>query len=103
MDKRKVIWTRNAEIQLFSIMDYYFERKKSNHYSLKLYRDISLKLQKLHFKIALPQKTDKENLYYFTHNHISVFFSIELEVIIVKLIWDERRNPDILSEKIADI
>lgn len=103
MGKRKVIWTKNAEIQMFSIMDYYFERNKSNHYSLKLYKDISQKLQKLHFNITLPQKTNKKGLFYFTHNHISVFFSIELDLIVVKLIWDERRNPDVLTEKLADI
>ena len=44
MAKRKIIWIKNAEIQMFSVLDYYFERNKSNIYSLKLYNDISLKL-----------------------------------------------------------
>lgn len=44
MAERKIVWTKNAEIQIFSIMDYYFERNKSYAYSLKLYRDIVLKL-----------------------------------------------------------
>lgn len=103
MAERKIVWTKNAEIQIFSIMDYYFERNKSYAYSLKLYRDIVLKLQKLNFNVALPQKTSRENLYYFNHNHISVFFEIDQNILIVKLIWDERRNPNVLSEKINDL
>lgn len=103
MVKRKVIWIKNAEIQMFSIMDYYFERNKSTIYSLKLYNEINLKLKNLDISIALPQKTSLENIYFFTHNHISVFFSFENKIVIVKLIWDERRNPKNLLEKLNDI
>lgn len=94
MGKKKVIWTRKADVQLFSIMDYYAERNKSDFYSLKLERDINLKLSSLDFTIALPQKTSVENLFYFTHNHISVFFTFEKNSITVKFVIDERRNPN---------
>lgn len=77
---------------MFDIMDYYFERNKSMTYSLKLYKEIKLKLQNLDFSVALPQKTSIENLYYFTHKHISVIFSIEEKTLIVQLICDERRE-----------
>ena len=93
MAKNKVIWIKNAELQMFDIMDYYFERNKSTIYSLKLYSEIKLKLQNLDFSVVLPQKTSIENLYYFTHNHISVMFFIEQKTLIVHIIWDERREP----------
>jgi len=93
MEKKKVVWTKKANIQLFSIMDYYAERNKSDFYSLKLERGIKLKLRTLDFTIALPQKTSVNNLFYFTQNHISVFFVIENHTITVKLLIDERRNP----------
>jgi len=100
---KKIIWLKNAEIQMFSIMGYYQERNKSKIYSEKLYREITQKIKKLDSKVAFPQKTSIKNLYYFTHKHISVFFSITKTEIIVKLIWDERRNPQNLNSNLEEI
>lgn len=102
MAKRKVIWIRNAEIQMLDVMDYYYFRNKNMIYSLKLRKDIKLKLHNLDFTIALPQKTTIENLFYLTHNHISVFFCIEINDIIVQFILDERRNPKGLKKTLDE-
>ena len=56
MERKKVIWVKKAEIQLFSIMDYYAERNKRDFYSLKLEREIKEKLLKLDFSVSLPKK-----------------------------------------------
>lgn len=56
MGKKKIIWTRKATLQLFSVMDYYADRNKSDVYSLKLEREIKSKLADLDFSIALPKK-----------------------------------------------
>lgn len=93
MERKKVIWIKKAELQLFSIMDYYAERNKSDFYSLKLESEIKQKLSKLDFSVSLPQKTSLENVYYFTYNHISILFSINYEFIIILMVWDDRRNP----------
>lgn len=103
MAKRKVIWLQNAEVQMLNIMDYYYFRNKSMTYNLSLHKQIKSKLQSLDFRIALPQKTSIENLFYFTHKHISVFFCIENEIIIVQFIWDERRNPAKIREILNDV
>lgn len=97
MEKRKVIWLRNAEIQMISIMDYYHSRNKSKNYSTKLYNEIKQKLKRINVTVALPQKTSVSNLFYFTHKHISVFFSIYPNEVVVKLVWDERRDPEDLE------
>lgn len=93
MAKKEVIWTKKAEIQMFTIMDYYAERNKSDVYSLKLKKAIDLKLSKINQPVSLPQKTSIENVFYFIQKHISIFFSIENNKIFVILAWDERRNP----------
>ena len=94
MVKRKIIWLRTAELDMLDIMLYYIERNKSKEYSTSLYRGISKNLKTLNFTISLPQKTSVIDLYYFTHNHISVFFTIqELNKIVVKFVIDERRDP----------
>lgn len=101
MAKRKVIWVRNAEIQMLEIMDYYYFRNKSKTYSLKLRKEIKNKLHNLDFAVTLPQKTSINNLFYFTHKHISVFFCKENNTIIVQIVWDERRNPINLTNEMT--
>ena len=103
MAKRQVIWVKNAEIQMLDVMDYYFFRNKSKDYSLKLHKAIKLKLHSLDFIVALPQKTSIDGLFYFTHKHITVLFSLENTNIIVKMIWDERRSNKLLQNIFTEL
>jgi hypothetical protein len=97
MAKRKVIWFVEAKSDMFEIMDYYYLRNKSKTYAAKLYSEIKTTLKNLDFSVSLPQKTNVQDLFYFTLNHISVCFSIRNDDIIVKLIIDDRRNPESLK------
>ncbi len=36
MAKREIVWTKTAEIQLYSVLEYWLERNKSNVYPKKL-------------------------------------------------------------------
>lgn len=103
MAKCKVSWTSRANFELYEILNYYAKRNKSRIYSAKLRNSIKQKLKVLDFSIALPQKTVKPNIFYFTHNHISVFFSFQDNTIFVKSVWDERRNPQILESILQKI
>ncbi|TRX33483.1 type II toxin-antitoxin system RelE/ParE family toxin [Flavobacterium sp. ZT3R18] len=98
MAKRKVSWLREAELDMFEITRYYTQRNKSKTYSTKLYREIKEELRTLDFSIALPQRTSVENLFYFTYNHISVFFSFENNTIFVKIVIDDRRDPKSINK-----
>jgi toxin YoeB len=97
MANRKVIWLEKANFDFFDILKFYNDRNKSKIYSKKLYKDIKFKLKNLDFSVTFPQKTAVENLYYLTHNHISIFFSIEDNDIIVKVVTDERRSPELIN------
>ncbi len=93
MAKIVVNWSERATDELYEILDYYSARNKSKVYSTKLHKEIQTVLKNLDFSIALPQKTTKSNIFYFTHKHISVFFSCQHNTIFVKSVSDERRNP----------
>ena len=84
-------------------MEYYADRNKSDVYSLKLESEIKSKLANLDFSVALPKKTSLENVYYFTHKHIRLLFSIEDKSIVVIMVWDDRRNPDSLDSFLNEI
>jgi hypothetical protein len=78
---------------MLDIMLYYIEKNKRKVYSSSLFREVNLKLNTVDFTIALPLKTSIPDLYYFTHNHIVVFFVFEMNTITVKFVIDGRRSP----------
>ncbi len=93
MAKRIIKWTDESRLEMFEIMKYYTKRNKSKTFSYKLHSEIKYELKNLEFSIALPQKTTKPNIFYFTHKHVSVFFSFQDNTIFVKSVSDDRRNP----------
>ena len=98
MAKRTVEWSKDALIDLIEIMNYYIKRNKSKTYSQKLNSDIRFKLKTIDFSIAHPQKTVAKDLFYFTHNHISVCFEISNNSLKVQLVIDDRRNPELIEK-----
>ena len=44
MAKRKIVWTKNAEIQLQEILEFFIKRNKSGLYSRKLYKKFKTEL-----------------------------------------------------------
>jgi len=62
MAARKVVWTRNSEIQLQEILDFFTNRNKSIQYSRKLYLKfktellIASKTPEIGIKTKLEQK-----------------------------------------------
>lgn len=45
MADREVVWTRNSEIQLQKILEFFNERNKNGKYSLKLYKKFKSELK----------------------------------------------------------
>ena len=97
MGEKTVVWTPYANYQLFMVLDYYTKRNKSSEYSLKLFEALEKTLERFNFNITLPQNTNLENVFYFTHNHISVVFAVDETNIVVLTVIDDRRNPKTLQ------
>jgi len=103
MGKKAIVWTSYANFQMFMILDYYTKRNKSPDYSLKLYAALERIIEKLDFSITLPQKTNMEDVFYFTHNHISIVFSFDEKNIVVLASIDDRRNPKALQKFLSKL
>jgi hypothetical protein len=98
MAQRTVDWSKDALIDFVEILNYYINRNKSKTYSQKLNNEIKFKLKTLDFTVSLPQKTSVKDLFYFTHNHISVCFEILDNNLKVQLVIDDRRNPELIEK-----
>ena len=103
MAKIRIIWTVLATFELYETLDYYTFKNKSKIYSAKLHKEIQNKLNKLDFFVTSPPRTTKPDVFYFTHKHISVFFSFQDNTIFVKSLSDDRRNPSTIEMFLRNI
>ena len=101
MVKRKVIWSSRAKVDLFEILDFFYQRNGTKSYSKKLNSTFrkSVKLLAKHSDIGVP--TDIQNVRNLLEGDYSIFYKIESDIIEILTIWDNRQNPDhscIISE-----
>ncbi|MEX0813935.1 MAG: type II toxin-antitoxin system RelE/ParE family toxin [Chitinophagales bacterium] len=92
MVKRKIKWTKNSEIQLQQILEFYIRRNKSSAYSKKLYGKIQ-HLKKVASNPEIGIKTKLDAIRGIIVENYIVFYEILNDKIIVLKIWDSRQNP----------
>ena len=97
MVKRKVVWTKNAEIQLQEILEFFTERNKSGQYSLRLYKEIKEKLKSDAKRPDLGIKTKLGQIRGLIIGDYILFYEILEDKILVLKVWDCRQNPDKLD------
>jgi plasmid stabilization system protein ParE len=96
---KRIIWSPRAKIDLFDILDFYFQRNGSKEYSIKLNSNLrkSIKLLENHPEIGL--KTDVKNVRNLIFGDYSIFYEIKSKTIEIITIWDSRQNPQKLKIK----
>lgn len=97
MAKRKIVWTKNSEIQLKEILIYFKNRNKSSHYSIKLYRQFKDKLKIVADKPELGIQTKFEKVRGLIVGDYILFYEILEDRILVLKVWDCRQNPENLD------
>lgn len=99
MAERKLIWSKNAVVQLHEVLIYFNKRNKSNLYSIKLYKRFSTELDKLLSNPELGVKTKFEHIRGLIVNNYILYYEISDSYITVLKIWDSRQNPNKLVFK----
>jgi plasmid stabilization system protein ParE len=99
MVKRKLIWSHNAKIKLFKILDYFNDRNKSNTYSKKLYAKFAHEINALMKHPDIGVKTDLDAIRGLIITNYIFFYEIGENNIIIHTIWDTRQNPENLKVK----
>ena len=93
MAKRKLIWTNNAKIQLFEILDYFNGRNQSSTYSKMVYKKIVKEALVLVKHPEIGVKTDLPLIRGLIVDKYILFYEITMEHIIIHTLWDNRQNP----------
>jgi len=97
MAKREVIWTKNSEIQLQEILEFFTKRNKSNIYSRKLYKKFKIELITVSNNPELGIRTRIDQIRGLIIEDYILFYEILEDRIIILKVWDCRQNPDKLN------
>lgn len=97
MAKRKIVWSRRAQIKLYEILKFYTERNKNKVYSGKIYRRINKELNLLIKQPYMGFKTDIESVRGLIVGDYILFYEITSEKIIIHTLWVSKQNPDDLK------
>ena len=97
MAKREIVWTKNSEIQLQEILEFYTQRNKSRNYSLKLYRNFKTELKNVALKPEIGLKTKLDQIRGLIVGDFILFYKILDDKILVLKVWNCKQNPDKLN------
>lgn len=97
MAKREVVWSKNSEIQLREILEFFTKRNKSGHYSIKLYKKFKTELKIVSKNPEIGIKTKLDQIRGLIIEDYILFYEILEDRIIILKVWDCRQNPDKLN------
>jgi len=97
MAKREVVWTRNSEIQLQEILEFFTNRNKSEQYSQRLYKKFKAELKVAAQRPEIGIRTKLDQIRGLIVEDYILFYQILEDKLLVLKVWDCRQNPDKLK------
>jgi plasmid stabilization system protein ParE len=96
----KIEWSVEARMDILDILEFYIKRNNSAFYSRKLYTEINKHIKLLSSNPFLGIKTDIKSVRTLIHNHFQLIYEIHDKTIVIVMIWDTRRNPEVKQKKL---
>jgi plasmid stabilization system protein ParE len=100
MARFKIEWSVEARIDFLGILEFYVKRNNSVSYSRKLNSEINKHIKLLSSNPFLGVETDIKSVRTLIHNHFQLIYEIYDKTIVIVMIWDNRRNPEVKQEKL---
>lgn len=95
----KIRWTRQAEKDYLSTLEFWIKNNKSNSFSVKLMNEV-LKTEKYIIKNPLSGSLFDINRKIYKLpilKHFSIIYNVDNDHINIIAFWDNRRNPENLK------
>lgn len=99
MVKRKIIWSPGSKLDLFDILNYYYQRNGNKTYSKKLNSTFKKSVRLLAKHADIGVQTDVQNVRNLIQGDFNIFYEIKTETIEIITIWDSRQDSDKLYVK----
>lgn len=93
MAKRNVIWTKTADLQFIGVLEYWVKRNKSNTYSKKLLKLVSVRTKQIAKNPLIYKATDFKNVRVASLENFSIYYKVSDKEMIVTAFWDNRQDP----------
>ncbi len=97
MVKRKIIWSPDANLDFYNILEFFHKRNGNKIYSKKLYFKIRKSVRLLKQNPLLGIQTDDENIRCIFEGNYAIFYKLIEDTIHILSVWDCRQNPDDLN------
>ena len=94
MAKRRLEWSKNAKIELFKILNFYYRRNGNRNYSIKINQKIQDTLKLLIKFPRLGMKTSVENIRVIIEGDFSIFYEPTPSKITIHSVWDNLKDPE---------
>jgi len=93
MAKQNVIWTRTADLQFVGVLEYWAKRNRSNSYSKKLVKLVSIRTKQIAENPFIFKSTNFKDVRVASLGNFSIYFKVFEEEIIITAFWDNRQDP----------
>ncbi len=99
MAQREIIWSPRAKLDLFLLLEFYYERNGTKTYSRKLNSNLRKSIRLLLKYPEIGVRTDIQGLRNLVHGDYSIFYKISMDAIEIVTICYNRQDPDKLEIK----
>ncbi|MES2796938.1 MAG: type II toxin-antitoxin system RelE/ParE family toxin [Bacteroidota bacterium] len=90
----EIEWSYEAEIDLFEIMIFYFERNGNKIFSEKIYNKINFGTEIISKHPQIGRKSKSDNTRKFIMGDFEINYEIIHNTILISMIWDSAMNPE---------
>jgi len=98
--RKKITWSPTAKLDLYKILDFYYQRNGNTVYSRKIYSRLQKTINLLTTQSFLGKLTDYGKIRVLIASEYLIFYEVLPDHIYILKIWDSRRNPDDLKMKL---
>jgi plasmid stabilization system protein ParE len=98
--RKKITWSPNAKLDLYRILDFFYQRNGNSIYSRRIYSRLHKTINLLATQSFLGKPTDYDKIRVLVYSEYLIFYEVLSDHIYILKVWDSRRNPDDLKMKI---
>lgn len=99
MARREIVWSPEAKIEFFEILDFYYQRNGNAFYSRKINQKIKKTISKLRTNPRLGVVSSCKDIRVIIEGVFLIFYAISPTQIEILCITDSRINPDLFRYK----
>lgn len=97
MAKRKVVWSPQAKLEQYQILQYYFQRNENKQYSAKLYNEFRKSIELIRLFPKIGMKSDIRGVRVISRGDYSIFYKLINDRIEILSICDNRQDQSGLN------